>query len=322
MARISSPVAIKLVNASETMRKPPTDAETAFMARHFVQATLPHRDPGPVPVWRRQNGRLTMTVYPHVDASNRPRYPYGSIPRLLLFWMVTEAVRTKSRRLELGATLADFMRQIGLTPDTGGGKRGDARRLRDQMERLFRAQITFDESGYRASDPTSWANMPITDGGQVWWSDISTTQRALFGSFVILGEAFFSAIIVRPVPVDQRALRLLRRSPMALDLYAWATHRVFNMRGDSAFIPWTCLNRQVGAGYADPKNFQKAAAQALRKVAAVYPALRYRLELGGVRLLASAPAVPSRDCGKSASIHGETVRSTKLRPRAASRTYP
>ena len=33
-------------------------------------------------------------------------YPYGTIPRLLLFWMTTEATRTKSRRLELGNSLA------------------------------------------------------------------------------------------------------------------------------------------------------------------------------------------------------------------------
>jgi hypothetical protein len=29
-------------------------------------------------------------------------YPFGSIPRLLLFWITTEAVQTKVRRLELG----------------------------------------------------------------------------------------------------------------------------------------------------------------------------------------------------------------------------
>jgi hypothetical protein len=34
--------------------------------------------------------------------------PYGTIPRLLLFWVTTEAVRTKKRRLELGNTLSSY----------------------------------------------------------------------------------------------------------------------------------------------------------------------------------------------------------------------
>ena len=71
------------------------------------------------------------------------RYPYGTIPRLLLFWMNTEAVKTKSRRLELGHNLSDFIRAVGPDPNTGGGVRSDARRLRNQMERLFRTIISF-----------------------------------------------------------------------------------------------------------------------------------------------------------------------------------
>ena len=41
----------------------------------------------------RTNGRLTLTLVSTVG------YPYGSIPRLLLFWLTKEAVRTKSRRI-------------------------------------------------------------------------------------------------------------------------------------------------------------------------------------------------------------------------------
>ncbi|HEX2082195.1 MAG TPA: replication protein RepA, partial [Xanthomonadaceae bacterium] len=76
--------------------------------------------------------------------TNKPiGYPYGVILRLLLFWIVSEAVRTKSRRLELGPSLNQFLRAIGLNPATGRGKRGDATRLREQMDRLFQASISF-----------------------------------------------------------------------------------------------------------------------------------------------------------------------------------
>jgi hypothetical protein len=36
-----------------------------------------------------------------------------------------------------------------------------------------------------------------------------------------LGENFFEAITAAPVPLDMRVLKTLKRSPLALDLYAW-----------------------------------------------------------------------------------------------------
>ena len=51
---------------------------------------------------------MTLSIRPGWDheRNNIIGYPYGTLPRLLLFWMTTESVRTGSRRLELGSTLA------------------------------------------------------------------------------------------------------------------------------------------------------------------------------------------------------------------------
>jgi hypothetical protein len=66
--------------------------------------------------------------------------PYGSIPRLLLARLTTEAVRNQSRDLVLGDSMSAFMRQIGLMPT--GGPRGYIRALKDQAMRLFASTIT------------------------------------------------------------------------------------------------------------------------------------------------------------------------------------
>ena len=47
-------------------------------------------------------------------AGDDNRLPFGNLPRLLLSWMCTEAIRTKERRLMLGRSLFDFMRKIGI----------------------------------------------------------------------------------------------------------------------------------------------------------------------------------------------------------------
>jgi hypothetical protein len=47
--------------------------------------------------------RPALAIQPGFDLKTRESigYPYGTLPRLLLFWMTTEAVRT-NRALELG----------------------------------------------------------------------------------------------------------------------------------------------------------------------------------------------------------------------------
>ena len=60
------------------------------------------------------------------------KLPFGNIPRLLLAWVTTEAVRTQSRELILGSSLSEFMGKLGM--DSVGGART---RLRNQMRRLF-----------------------------------------------------------------------------------------------------------------------------------------------------------------------------------------
>lgn len=125
----------KFMDAAEDINQNPDAVELAFMARQLVQCTLPHTNPGDVARWLRRNGNLTLTVQPGWDskADASIGYPYGTLPRLLLFWLNKEAVQTKSRRIELGRSLAEFMRQLGLDPSRGG-TRSDFNRLKDSDE--------------------------------------------------------------------------------------------------------------------------------------------------------------------------------------------
>ncbi len=119
----------KLIDAAVDIRMSPEAVERSYMARQLVQCTLPHSDPGDVSVWGAHQ-RTSHSGDPSVDIqTGKPLYPYGSIPRLLLFWLVTEATQKKSRRIRLGNSLDSFMREIGLNPRTGRGKRGDTARL-------------------------------------------------------------------------------------------------------------------------------------------------------------------------------------------------
>lgn len=288
----------KLLDAAEAIRLDPDKSEAAFIARQLVQATLPHKNPGDVPAWSRTNGNLTLGIQPGWNHKKKKSvgYPYGTIPRLLLFWMTTEAVRTKNLRLELGNSLTAFMRQIGLNPDNGGAgaKRSDARRLRDQMERLFKATISFEqnreEEGRKGE---AWLDMKVAPEGVLWWDEKLLEQPTLWGSWIELSKQFFHAITAAPVPVDMRALKALKRSPLALDLYAWATYSAYRTQksGQSRSVSWEALHEQLGGEYQDMKEFARKARAALRKVQVVYPELGLAFEKGGVRVLSCNPAI-------------------------------
>jgi Plasmid encoded RepA protein len=256
---------------------PISDADRAYMARQLIQCTLPHTNPGNVPVWTRRNGNLTLSIKPGSDREGKSfGIPYGSLPRLLLYWLNTEAVKTTSRRLELGNNLSEFMRQLRLIPcSAGGGERSDAKRLRKQMQSLFRATISFEVN---TEDPqrhgTSWLDMQVAPVGEMWWDPKRPDQSVLWGSWIELGERFFQAITTSPVPVDMRALRALKGSPLKLDLYSLAVYKAFTAnRKGSQFIPWRGLFHQLGADY-DPKridHFKGKVKKALRTVAKTFP---------------------------------------------------
>jgi hypothetical protein len=275
--------------------------DAAYLARELVQASLPHSNPGDVPLWTRRNGAVTLAIQPGINIRTGKSYgyPYGTIPRLLLFWITTEAVRIRSRRLDLGNSLNGFMADLGLNPDTGGGKRGDAKRLRDQMERLFRSRFSLE--CYEVQDGQAgngWIDMQVAPRGQMWWSEKHPDQGALWGSWIELGEDFYRAITAAPVPVDMRALRALKRSPLALDLYAWLTYEAFRAQHSRRprFETWAQLHGHMGGEYADIDNFRKKAKAALKKIRAIYPGLKLGKRQGGIEVLAgSRSAIEPRE---------------------------
>ena len=117
----------QLVGASES------DADLGFMARLLALCSLPRTNPGDRLQYKRVNGPYKLVMIAGADC----KLPYGNLPRLLLAWVCTEVVRTQSRELVLGRSLAGFMRKLGVY-NSGGRPQP---RLRNQMRRLFSATV-------------------------------------------------------------------------------------------------------------------------------------------------------------------------------------
>lgn len=257
-----------------------------FMARALVQATLPHSKVDGNE-FKRANGLFKLTML----ADSETGLPYGSIPRLLLAWISTEAVKTKDRHLILGRTLSSFMAELDLTPN--GGRWGTITRLKEQMKRLFACSISCT---YTDGDHWAIKNINPVSSADLWWSPKQPNQATIFESTLTLNEDFFREIINNPVPIDLRALKALKRSPLALDIYCWMTYRVSYLR-KSVTIPWEALQVQFGSNYSDDaqgtRNFKRHFLKELHKVSCVYTALNAENGDLGLIIKPSKPHIPS-----------------------------
>lgn len=265
-----------------------------YAARLWAQLSLPYKDPGDTRLWVRKNGSLTLRVMPgmtSIDGTDTLVYPYGVLPRYILTWMSTEAVRTQSPVLQLGNNLTDFMRKIGLAPT--GGKNGTITRLNDQMRRLLSSSMSVEDS--RASDDRwgiAGAHFSVASSYQLWYSGSDANgDRPLWGSTITLGDAFYDSIIGSPVPIDTRALAALSGSALKMDLLVWLSHRLGYVRRPQ-MVPWVSMVEQFGSVFERPRDFRSKVAKALTEVLAVYPGANVTITKDGLYLEPSRTAVP------------------------------
>ena len=255
-----------------------------FMARAMVQATLPHRKVEGT-YFERTNGAFTLTLL----APPKIGLPYGTVPRLLLAWLTTEAVQTQSRDLELGDNLSGFMRELDMVPT--GGRWGSITRLKEQTARLFASTVS---ASYADADKHAEMGYRLADKSLLWWDAKNPEQAALWRSSVTLTEQFYREIIEHPIPIDMRALKALKKSPMALDIYCWLTYRASYAKKPST-IPWAALAQQFGADYARVRDFKASFLAELRKVATVYAGAQFEATEFGLVVKPSPPHIARRE---------------------------
>ena len=221
-----------LVGASEA------DPDTGFMVRLMALCSLPRTNPGNRLQYKRVNGPYKLVMIAGADN----KLPFGNLPRLLLAWVCTEAVRTQSRELVLGRSLSEFMHKLGIYAQSGG--RGGVRtRLRNQMDRLFHSQVSLIYEDKRGKES---ASSLVADHVKLWWDPKRPEEPMLWESKIELGEKFFNEIISHPVPLDMNTLKALKRSSLGLDLYMWLTYRTFSLQNPLR-LSWRQLYRQFGA---------------------------------------------------------------------------
>lgn len=253
-----------------------------YMARSLVQTAMPHSDPK-TNEFIRVNGHYKLTML----APSEVGLPFGSIPRIIIAWITTEAIKTRSRQIYLGETMSRFIKKLGF--NNSGGSRGDITRTKDHMNRLVQTHITCK---YETDTVQKIKNIQAISEMESWWLPNSS---GLWETELILNQDFYDEIIQSPIPIDIRAIKALKNSSLAIDIYCWLTYRMFTLRKPNILISWDGLFLQFGSSYtSDSKGkyaFKKNFITQLKKVGTVYSSLNAHFEEKGLRLYKSSPHI-------------------------------
>lgn len=248
----------RLNRAVEIEQIPAKDAgQIGYQAKALVQVTFPHRDPK-TPHYRCDSGKYSLLIVADPDHG----VPFGTYPRLITCWLVTEIVRKKQRRITLGKCFSDFLKEIKVGVDSKTRKQ-----VTQQMQRLFAADIKLK---YNSKESWQFQRVNPAEKTALWWDVKNPDQLTLNESFVEVSESFYEMALNAPFPIDYRALEALKQSPMALDIYMWLTLRMCHL-AEPFPLTWDQLKGQFGKEIKDLDNFRTKFKTALRKVRVVYP---------------------------------------------------
>lgn len=268
-----------------------------FLPSQLISFSLPY-NPIEEKTWTRKNGDNTLFI--SAGSASTPDGPESFIPwgkhaRALLLYICTEAKRTGKPRVQLATSWRSLMKDLCL-----GWNRQRAAEVVKQLHALSDTTFTHavsqrDEQGRLVTEKTSFVLgfklKTVFDADRT--GDLDPDAE----SYIELSHEFFRSVIAEHcVPINYQVWARLAettRSPMALDVYLWLSHRLHGLK-EPSYIKWEQLYAQFGST-APLSVFKKKFRLALASVKEVYPEAN----------------VVERGAGKSKGFRGVELRMSK-----------
>lgn len=291
--KLNTPRERKIIEAGASIALEPAESEDlAFTHSILCQVGLPRSRVDGIEFERRSGGAGLLIkagkLWDGAQFIQQP-IPYGPMPRLMLAWINTQAIRSGAPEISVGSSANEFIRILGKTPN--GGRNSVHATFRKQLRALAACSLTL---GFNVQGtPHTYEGKPIKHF-EAWKRD-GDQQPQLWPGAITLSDEYFQTLKRHAVPLDLRAYQALDRSALAMDLYTWAAQRLHRIQGRSIELSWAKLRDQFGQEYQgiNPiKDFKKKFLQEWRAVQAVYPKARVKQVEGGISLMYSPPPIP------------------------------
>lgn len=270
------------------------DRDPGYLHSAFAVMSLPASRPKDEmkPIVR-QDGDYSLMIAPrHKLMNGEPillGVPYGPTPRLILMYVMTQAIKMKSREIELASSFRDWLRSLG-KKSFGGGERGQMSLVRQHLDRLMHCDWTIKWEGEGTDKGTPFAIEQISlmkrasgyekeDG----MSDLRMT----------LTQDFYDSLIDHPVPFNWVAVKHMSSSAMALDLYTYLAHRLPRIGERPVHLSWQQLKVHFGTDVQSMTRFRQMIRQAWETfVAPAYPQAQVDFSGRIIVLSKSPPPIP------------------------------
>jgi hypothetical protein len=271
-----------------------------YLPAVLCQVGLP-RSPTPGQTFERTSGNVSLQVEAGKAWDGKSwrqmPLPYGVRPRLALVHIATQAIRTRSRTIDVGSSVNAFLTELGL--DNGGKAYGQ---MRQQMTALAVCTLRLGRVETRTIGGEK-KDFAVTLDAKPFrqfeaWIDSRGDQPTLWPTEVELSQEFYDSLTETAVPLEHGAIAKLTHSALALDLYTWLAHRLYRVRRGGSRISWAALQEQFGSEYANRKQFKRQFRIRLREALNAYPEARVEEVEGGLILRASPPPIP-----RSRAVH-------------------
>jgi len=206
-------------------------------------AGLPHREHPVGEDWLISTDFAQLLVRPGVrvrdDGTREPlAVPSGTIARLLLIDLQSEALETGSRDIELGPNPQRLIDRLGMS--RGGPV---SRKIVDHLERICRCALDFK---FGTDQRALFVNERIVDAFEFSRVADPRAKRSVpMIERVRLSAAFFAELQRHPIPVDRAAIKDIQSSPRAIDIYLWLAFRLPALQAETP-VSWSALWRQFG----------------------------------------------------------------------------
>lgn len=260
-----------------------------FVYSGWTQCALPHRRLREDEPWTVASERVRLVVQPGLrpvgddGQLESVGVPFGAHARLILLFLQTEALRTGSREVELGASLRQWMARLGIQP--GGSA---FRSVREQAERISRCRLSFHILG--SGRTSALVNQSVVDKALFIEDSDDHRQGRLSLEVAKLSEGYFEQLRRHPVPLEEAAIKSLANNSAAMDAYIWLAYRLHSLKGETA-VTWKALKAQFGTNYKELYHFKSKWPKSLQLAMAVYPDAKVDITEQGVVLKPSRPPV-------------------------------
>ncbi len=256
------------------------DAERmGFTYSGFALTSLPHK-PQKTEIWRREGHSLTLILQSGIDRNGQSLgLPYGSYARFILLFLQSEAIRTRSREVELGRSMRVWLGSMGLS--IGGMT---YKHVAEQARRISGCTLTFfaDRTGAQIESRSRFVKTAITM--------TSNDHPTLWQDRVLLDDDFYRALSEHPVPLSESALKAIGARSMVIDVYIWLAYRLHSLKQDVE-IGWPALFAQFGAGFSTVRRFRQHFLECLGLAVAAYPDAHVSIGDRGIVLQPSRPPI-------------------------------